>query len=95
MSSAGSGWPWRTILRVVLAGPLVLITSIVTVSGSALWLPAGAAGINHLMLPPFLFPAVLAVLFLHACLDRKLARAYAIHLALLSVGAFLIIPRLG
>lgn len=87
--------PLRRALRVLLAGPLVLITSVATVCGSGLWLPSGAAGINQLMLPMILFPATWAVLFLHACLDRVLSRAFAVQLALLCSSAVLIFPRLA
>jgi hypothetical protein len=50
-------------LRVLLAGPLVILTSVVVMLGGALWLPQGAAEIDHLMLPIVLFPAIWAVLF--------------------------------
>lgn len=95
MTTAEHSFPLRPILRVLLAGPLALITSTAAVSGSTLWLPQGAAGINHLMLPLFLFPAVWAGLFLYACLDRMLSRAYAVYAALLAFNAILILPRLG
>lgn len=87
--------PLRRALRVLLAGPFVLITSVATVCGSALWLPPGAAGINQLMLPMILFPVTWASLFLHACLDRLLSRALAVQLALLCSSAVLLFPRLA
>lgn len=95
MTKAEPKRPLRPILRVLLAGPLALITSTAAVSSSAVWLPHGAAGINHLMLPLFLFPAVWAGLFLYACLDRILLRAYAVHVALLCFSAILVLPRPG
>jgi hypothetical protein len=56
----------RRWLRVLLAGPLVILTSVTVTAGGALWLPKGAAEIDHLMLPILLFPAIWAALFFHA-----------------------------
>lgn len=79
--------PW---LRVLLAGPLVFVCASLVMAGGALWLPGGAAGIDNLVLPVLLFPAIWAALFFYACLAPRLARAYGViaalallHLALL------------
>ena len=48
------------------------------VLGGAVWLPPGVAGVNNIVLPIVLFPLLWALLFLYACLDRRLARAYLI-----------------
>lgn len=80
--------------RALLAGPLVLVTSVAVVCGGALWLPAGSGGIDHLVLPLILFPVVWTGLFFHACLDRRLLRAWAIQGVLLLVNAALILPRM-
>jgi hypothetical protein len=69
----------------------VWLTSLATMCGGALWIPGGAAAINHLALPLVLFPAILAVLFFHACLDRSLARISAVQCALLLVNIVLIL----
>ncbi len=45
-----------------------------------LWLPRGAAGIDHIVLPLLLLPAVWALLFFHAVLDRNLARVALVAL---------------
>lgn len=79
--------------RVLLAGPVATATSIAIMAGAALWLPRGAEGIDHLLLPLVLFPAIWTLLFFHACLDRKLVRAYAIQGALLLVNTALIAPQ--
>jgi hypothetical protein len=50
-----------------------------------LWLPAGAAGIDNLVLPLVLLPLIWAGLFFHACLDGKLGR-----IAIVAVGLFAI-----
>lgn len=82
----------RKWLRVTLAGPLPPVIAVAIVCGAVTWMPEGVAGINHLALPMIAFPAVWAGLFFHACLDRRLARAYAIHGTLLAVNVALIAP---
>jgi hypothetical protein len=70
-------WP-----RVVLAGPLTVICSVLVMCGGSLWLPKGAAQIDNIVLPIGLFPAIWAVFFFYASLDRRLGRAYAVILGL-------------
>ena len=65
---------WHTVARVTLAGPITILLSAMTFAGMPLWLPRGAAGIDHIILPLILLPAVWAILFFHAVLDRSLAR---------------------
>src|SRR5262245_25221859 len=65
---------WQTVARVVLAGPIAVVLSVMVVAGMPLWLPRGAAGIDHIVLPLILLPAVWGALFFHAVLDRSLAR---------------------
>lgn len=81
---------WRTLL----AGPAVCLTSLAALCGGALWVPQGAAAINHLALPLVLFPAILAALFFHACLDRSLIRVAAVQGSLLLLNALLILRAL-
>jgi hypothetical protein len=66
----------RVLWRVLLAGPLVFVCAALVMCGGALWLPAGRAQIDNLVLPIVLFPAIWAALFFYACLDRQLHRAY-------------------
>lgn len=73
---------WKTVARVTLAGPIVLVLSALVFAGMPLWLPRGAAGIDHIILPLILLPAVWAVLFFHAVLDRSLARVAIVALAI-------------
>ncbi|NKF21234.1 hypothetical protein [Solimonas marina] len=68
----------RRWLRVLLAGPLVLLCAALVMAGGAIWLPKGAAQINNLLLPVLLFPAIWAVLFFYASLALRLRRAYAV-----------------
>lgn len=79
--------PW---LRGVLAGPVALIAACLVMAGGAVWLPAGVAKVNNLVLPVVLFPLLWTATFLYACLDKKLARAYAVMGALSAVNAALI-----
>lgn len=72
----------RRWLRGILAGPLALAAAVLVMTGSALWLPPGSAQVNNLVVPAILFPLLWTAFFLYACLDRKLARGYAV------VGAF-------
>ncbi|MEM9684902.1 MAG: hypothetical protein AAF942_16645, partial [Pseudomonadota bacterium] len=50
-----------------------------------LWFPEGAAGIDHLMMPLLLFPAIWAGAFFYACLTGNLARASVILIGLLLI----------
>lgn len=70
-------WP-----RIVLAGPLTVICSVLVMCGGSLWLPKGAARIDNIVLPIALFPAIWAVFFFYASLDRRLGRAYAVIVGL-------------
>lgn len=68
----------RAWLRGVLAGPVALAAACAAMAGGALWLPPGAADVNNLVLPVVLFPLLWTALFLYACLDSSLLRAYAV-----------------
>ncbi len=88
-ASVGARTRWA---RIVLAGPLALICSIAIMGGPLVWLPAGVGGVNHIVLPIVLYPAIWSGLFFYACFDRRLGRSYAIvggllvlHLALIAV----------
>jgi hypothetical protein len=79
--------PW---LRGLLAGPLALIVAFLVMAGSSLWLPEGDAEVNNLVLPVVLFPLLWTAFFLYACLDTRLARAYAVVGTLSALNAALI-----
>jgi len=79
--------PW---LRGVLAGPVALIVAFLVMAGGAVWLPEGQAKVNNLVLPVVLFPLLWTASFLYACLDRRLARAYAVMGSLTAANAALI-----
>jgi hypothetical protein len=73
---------WQTVARVMLAGPAAALLSAMIFAGMPLWLPSGAAGIDHIVLPLILLPAVWAGLFFYAVLDRSLARVAIVALVL-------------
>jgi len=83
---ARSPWP-----RVLLAGPLSFLAALCVMAGGSRWIPAGAAQIDHLVLPMVLFPAIWAGLFFYTSLSRHLARAYAVVLGLSAVSAALVL----
>lgn len=75
----------RRWTRIALAGPGAVIVALVVMAGMTLWLPRGAAGIDNLILPLVLVPLIWALLFFHACLDRRLGRVALVSLGLLLV----------
>lgn len=85
MSPRGRKW-----IRIGFAGPGAVVVAIVVMAGMTLWLPAGAARIDNLVLPLVLVPLIWAALFFHACLDRKLGRIALVAIGLLVVHGGLI-----
>jgi hypothetical protein len=81
-------------VRILLAGPIAVVTALVVMAGMMLWLPGGTAGIDNLVLPLVLLPLIWAALFFHACLDCSLPRVAAIALGLLAIHGGLITSRL-
>ena len=51
-----------TVVRWVLAGPVALAVAYVVMAAMPLWFLQGRAGIDHLILPLTLFPAISAPL---------------------------------
>lgn len=72
----------RAWARGLLAGPLSFFGSWLLMAGAALYLPAGAAGVDNMVFPVVLFPLIWCALFLYALLDSRLFRAYAVILLL-------------
>jgi len=75
----------------MLAGPGAILVALAVMAGMTRWLPAGAAGIDNLVMPLVLVPLIWAGLFFHACLDRRLARVAAIAAGLLVVHGGLVV----
>ncbi len=80
------GW-----MRGLLAGPLALIAACLVMVGGALWIPPGTAQVDNLVFPIVLFPLLWTALFLYACLDKKLARAYSVIGVLTGVNVVLLV----
>jgi len=78
----------------VLAGPLAFIVAALLMLGSTVWMPAGRAQIDNLVLPILLFPLIWTALFLYALLEPRLARAWLVIGALGVIHAALIAARL-
>ncbi|TVV71941.1 hypothetical protein [Sphingomonas solaris] len=76
--------------RILLAGPGAVIVALVVMAGMTRWVPAGAAGIDNLVLPLVLVPLIWAALFFHACLDRRLMRVAVVAAGLLVVSGGLV-----
>lgn len=89
-ATAGAATRWA---RIILAGPLVLLCSILVMGGSHVWVPPGAGGVNHIVMPIVLYPAIWTGLFFYACFDRQLWRSYAVVGGLLALHAVLIAIR--
>ncbi len=83
-----------TWIRIGFAGPGAVIVALVVMAGMALWLPAGAAKIDNLVLPLILVPLIWAALFFHACLDTRLLRVALIAIGLFAVHGGLIVHKL-
>ena len=73
------------VLRWVLAGPVALALAYLVMAAMPLWFPEGAAGIDHLVLPLILFPAIWAAAFFYACLTENPGRAGVVLMGLLLV----------
>ena len=73
------------ILRWLLAGPVALAVALVVMAAMPIWFPQGAAGIDHLVLPLILFPALWAAAFFYACLAENLSRASVILIGTLLI----------
>lgn len=80
--------------RGLLAGPVCFAASAAAMAGGVLWIPKGDAQIDNLILPMVLFPAIWAIVFFYACLDRNLLRAWGVTLALLLANAAMIAAHL-
>lgn len=85
----------RLMARSMLAGPATILVTILLLAGMPLWLPAGAAGVDNLAIPLILAPVIWALLFLHACLDRRLARVVLILALLGGIHGALVAWHLG
>ncbi|WP_147112515.1 hypothetical protein [Tateyamaria sp. syn59] len=69
-------WRW------ILAGPTAFILSILAMAGLPTVLPAGAGGVNHLVLPVVLFPLLWSSFIVWPVASTALPRVATTYLAL-------------
>jgi len=79
--------------RILLAGPGAIVVTLTLLAGMPLWLPGGAAGIDNLAFPLVFAPLIWAMLFFHACLDRRTARVALVAGALFLVHGGMVVSR--
>ena len=75
------------VVRWILAGPVAVAVAVAIMAAMPLWFPEGRAGVDHLILPLILFPAIWAVAFFYACLTENLSRAGVTLMGLLLINA--------
>ena len=71
--------PW---LRALLAGPCALGLTALIMAVMPFWVPKGAGGVDHIAFPLFFMPAIWAVIFFYAVLDRRLGRVAMVMTAI-------------
>ena len=91
---SGSGF-WRVAGRVVLAGPVAAGLTLLVLAGMPLWLPQGAGGVDNLIWPLVILPAIWALLFFHAVLDPSLLRIALVALLLGSLNTVMLTRHLS
>lgn len=77
-------------LRVFVAGPWAFCLSFLVMVASPSWVPSGAGGVNHVLLPLFFQPLIWAILFFYAILERNILRAALIFALVTALNAWLI-----
>lgn len=82
-----------TLLRWIMAGPLTLIAAVVTMASMPLWLPGGASGIDNLIFPILLFPALWAIYVFYALIEPRPVRGTVVFAAIIIANAALIASR--
>lgn len=86
---------WRAAGRVILAGPVAAAVALLVLAGMPLWLPKGAGGVDNLIWPLVILPAVWAALFFHAVLDSSLLRIALVALLLGSLNTVMLTRHLA
>ncbi|MEL6186514.1 MAG: hypothetical protein AAFU79_17975 [Myxococcota bacterium] len=86
---AETGLP--TVKYTLLSLFAAFVASIVIVAGATKWLPPGAAGVDHIVLPIIFFPVVWIVAGLGVYATRRRRRAWSVLGALTGVNLVVII----
>ncbi|MEM8654325.1 MAG: hypothetical protein AAGF36_06230 [Pseudomonadota bacterium] len=97
VSKTGQMWLERRVAqrptrwRWLLAGPLAFLLSIFAMAGLPSVLPAGAGGVNHLVLPVVLFPLLWASFVVWPVAAVQIGRVASVYIALFMVFLVLIV----
>lgn len=78
------------VLRWVMAGPLTLLAAVLSMALAPLILSPGSAGVDHLILPILLFPALWAAYFFYALMEPRPVRGAVVMTVIVVVAAALI-----
>ena len=76
-----------------LAGPGVLLAALSIMAAMPLWWPRGAGGIDQLIIPLLVFPAIWAVLFFYVVLTRHVGWAAAVLAGLITLNGGVVVLR--
>ncbi|MCV6595848.1 MAG: hypothetical protein OIF40_02015 [Mangrovicoccus sp.] len=76
--------------RWILAGPVALILSVLFMASMPLILPAGAGGVDHLVMPVVLFPVIWCSALLYPVMADDLGRAAGVMYGLLLAEFFIV-----
>ena len=79
IAESGRLAPW---LRALLAGPCALGLTALIMAVMPFWVPKGNGGVDHIAFPLFFMPAIWAVIFFYALLDRSLGRVAIVMTAI-------------
>ena len=74
-----------TLTRWLLAGPGAVVASLLFVMAMPVWLPEGAASVDHVVWPQVLAPLIWAVACVYACLAEDLARCVYLQIGVIVV----------
>ena len=84
----------RRVVRIILAGPLVVATSALIMLAMPVWYPPGPGMIDHIVVPLLVLPLIWSALFFHACLDQRLWRVALVVVGLGAGSAAMVALRL-
>lgn len=76
---------YPVLTRWLLAGPGALIASLLFVMSMPVWLPEGAAGVDHVVWPQVLAPLIWAIICTYACAEENLVRCVVMTTGLIVV----------
>jgi len=79
------------LVRWILAGPVALMATLITMMGMAIWWPEGTARIDNIAMPVILFPLIWAGFFLYAIIAENLVMAIGLTGAVITVNLLLLV----